>query len=596
MLGLIEKDLRLTLARKQTLIIFFIMALVMGLSMNGSFIIGYLTMLATIIAVGTISYDEFDNGFAFLMTLPFDRRTYVREKYLFSLIMAGFVLAQVLLPLLPLYAIGCLLSSCMLHSFVLENVREEYRGDLETKLHESEEMGSKYDRLTGLPNMTYFYELSEHDRHIILSKGSLPAMMYMDFGGMKFFNTKHGFAEGDKFLKSFAEILVGIFGEEYCCRIYGDHFAAVCARNEAEEKVGQLINDSKTIHSLQPLPLHVGIYTDDSGDMTASVACDKAKLACNQLRGSYDSGFKYYDRELDEDIENRQYIVENIDRALEEKWIIAHYQAIVRATNRKVCEEEALARWNDPVKGMLSPAEFIPALEDSGQIYKLDPYMLEEILDKIKRQNDLGMYSVPHSLNISRSDFDACDIVEEILRRVDEAGVDHDRITIELTESTVGKDSEFIKEQIERFKAHGFAVWMDDFGSGYSSLEMLQNFDFDVIKFDMGFLRKLDEGDNGKIILTELMQMATALGVGTVCEGVETEEQAAFLKEIGCSRLQGYLFTKPVTFEKILDRNEKGTQIGNENTKETAYYDAISRTNLYDLSSVVSEEEDALID
>ena len=124
---------------------------------------------------------------------------------------------------------------------------------------------------------------------------------------------------------------------------------------------------------------------------------------------------------------------------------------------------------------------------------------------------------VPHSINLSRSDFDACDIVEEIRRRVDAAGVAHDRITIEITESVVGRDFGFMKGQIERFQKLGFPVWMDDFGTGYSSLDVLQSIPFDLIKFDMSFMQKLDEGDSGKIILTELMKLATSLGVDTVC-------------------------------------------------------------------------------
>jgi len=200
---------------------------------------------------------------------------------------------------------------------------------------------------------------------------------------------------------------------------------------------------------------------------------------------------------------------------------------------------------------------------------------------------------VPHSINLSRSDFDACDIVEEIRRRVDAAGVAHDRITIEITESVVGSDFGFMKGQIERFQKLGFPVWMDDFGSGYSSLDVLQSIPFDLIKFDMSFMQKLDEGDSGKIILTELMKMATSLGVDTVCEGVETPEQVAFLQEIGCSKLQGYFFEKPLPMARILERYEKGFKFGYENPAESAYYESIGRVNLYDLAVIANEEENA---
>ena len=182
-------------------------------------------------------------------------------------------------------------------------------------------------------------------------------------------------------------------------------------------------------------------------------------------------------------------------------------------------------------------------------------------------------------------------MVEEIRKRVDASGISRDRLTIEITESIIGSDFEFIKTQVERFRSLGFPVWMDDFGSGYSSLDVLQSIRFDLIKFDMSFMRKFEENESGKIILTELMKMATALGVDTVCEGVETEKQVRFLQTIGCSKLQGFYYMKPIPFDEILERYKKGIQIGFENPKETEYYDAMGRINLYDLSFMASMDE-----
>ena len=185
-------------------------------------------------------------------------------------------------------------------------------------------------------------------------------------------------------------------------------------------------------------------------------------------------------------------------------------------------------------------------------------------------------------------------MVEEIRKRVDEAGVRRELITIEITESVIGASFEFINQQVERFRQLGFPVWMDDFGSGYSSLDVLQSIRFDLIKFDMSFMRKLDEGDSSKIILTDLMKMATSLGVDTVCEGVETESQVRFLQEIGCSKLQGYYFCKPIPLESIFERYSQGVQIGFENPEESAYYGTIGRINLYDLAVVDTESDTTL--
>ena len=228
---------------------------------------------------------------------------------------------------------------------------------------------------------------------------------------------------------------------------------------------------------------------------------------------------------------NTQYVIENIDRAINENWITAFYQPIVRATSRKVCDEEALARWIDPEKGMMSPADFIPVLEDSRLIYKVDLHICDVIIERLKNQFHTGLTIVPVSINLSRTDFEF--------------------LTIEITESVIGQNLDFMKSQILRFQELGFKVWMDDFGSGYSSLDLLRELQFDVIKFDMRFMRQF-ENPKSRVLLTELMRMAISLNIETVTEGVETPEQVEFLSEIGCTKMQGYYFCKPIPWEQIV--------------------------------------------
>ena len=454
---------------------------------------------------------------------------------------------------------------------------------------------TSFDYLTGLPNMTYFFELSEAGRDAIIADGGKPAMLYLDLCGLKYFNHKFGFAAGDKLLQSFAEAIVGKFGSENCSHIGQDHFAAISNLDGLEEKIKELFAEFKESNSGNTLPVRVGIYCDkETETVPVSVACDRAKLACDSLRGTFESEFCYYRHELIDGIVKKQYILSNFEKALKEEYIEVYYQAIVRAVNDKVCDEEALSRWNDPVEGLLSPADFIPILEDAKLIYKLDLYVLDHVLKKLKLQEKNGITIVPNSINLSRSDFDVCDIVEEVRRRVDEAGISRENITIEITESSISNDFDFMKSQIKRFKDLGFPVWMDDFGSGYSSLDMLQNINFDLIKFDMSFLKKLDDGDSGKIILSQLMRMAVSLGLDTVCEGVESESHVRFLKEIGCSKLQGYYYSKPVPFEKILERYKQGKHIGFENPEESDYYKVVGGINLYDLSAISGDDDNIL--
>ena len=470
--------------------------------------------------------------------------------------------------------------------------RIELTESLSNALHENSMVkASQYDNLTGLPSMSYFFELAEAGRDRVRENGGTPVLMYVDFSGMKFFNTKYGFLEGDKLLLAFAKLLADTFGNEHSCRIGADHFAVQTEKNGLEDKLQKLLMECREMNEGKNLPVHIGVYVAESEQVHASVACDRAKMACTELNGRYETAVNYYSQDLSEDAAKRQYVIENIDRAIKEKWIQMYMQPIIRAVNERVCDVEALARWIDPEIGFLSPADFIPALEDAGLIYKLDLYMLEQILDSMKEETAAGFYVVPHSINLSRSDFDACDIVEEIRRRVDEADVERSLITIEITESVIGGSFVFMKEQVERFRDLGFPVWMDDFGSGYSSLDVLQSIPFDLIKFDMSFMRKLDEGDGGKIILTELMKMATSLGVDTVCEGVETKDQVRFLREIGCSKLQGFYFSKPVPFETLKSLRESNTLIPRENPQESNYYERIGRVNLFDLSFLANMDD-----
>ena len=450
---------------------------------------------------------------------------------------------------------------------------------------------SHYDPLTGLPNMTYFFELAEAGLKKMLARGEKAAVLFLDLCGMKSFNSKSGFSEGDQLIRTFGHHLAEYFSNESCARFGQDHFAAYTEAAGIEEKLCRLFETCQHLNGGKNLPVRAGIYLTDR-EIDICKACDQAKIACDLNRNALVSCYNFFDSRMLADTENRQYITSNLNKALEEGWIKVYYQPIVRAANGKVCDEEALSRWIDPVKGFLSPADFIPVLEEAKLIYKLDLYVLDETLKKMKKQADMGMYVVPTSLNLSRADFESCDIVEEIRRRVDEAGVSRKQLTIEITESIVGSDFDFIKTQITRFQELGFQVWMDDFGSGYSSLDMLQNIHFDLIKFDMRFMQQFGSGDENRVILTELVKMCMGLGVETICEGVEKKEQVEFLQEIGCTKLQGYYYCKPIPAEEIFDRIEKKTiQIGYENPREAEYYATIGRINLYDMA-VLSDDGD----
>ncbi|MBR0308932.1 MAG: EAL domain-containing protein [Mogibacterium sp.] len=455
---------------------------------------------------------------------------------------------------------------------------------------------NNYDYLTGLPSMTYFFELAEAGRLKMLRQGLNPVMLFFDLNGMKYYNSKYGFAEGDRLLISFAKLLVEFFSNENCCRVGQDHFAAYTDYAGIRETLDELFARWEDSGNANVLPVRVGIYRDDMEEVDGSLACDRAKYACDSIRNIYGSCYTFFDEEMLTAANNRRYILDNFDRALNEGWIEVWFQPIVRTTNGCICDEEALSRWNDPVYGILSPAEFIPILEDAGVIYKLDLYVVDkviEILLDLKANPVEGINIVPQSINLSRTDFKACDMIEEITKRVDAAGLDHSLFTIEITESTVGSDFEYMKDQVERFRELGFSVWMDDFGSGYSSLELIQSVKFDVIKFDMSFMKQYDSGYGSRIILTELMKMTASLGIESLCEGVEREEQVDFLREVGCSMIQGYYYGRPQPNDAIKEKYLSGNQTTEyEDPEQSEYYETIGRINLHDLS-VIADKDDS---
>ena len=250
---------------------------------------------------------------------------------------------------------------------------------------------------------------------------------------------------------------------------------------------------------------------------------------------------------------------------------------MVRALSRTLAGYEALARWQDPVRGLISPAAFIPALEEIHAIHKLDLYMVDQICSLYGPRNNLGFPTVPISFNLSRLDFFDCDIHAEISRRVDRASVPHGNLAIEITESVFVQDMSVIAPILDQFRQDGYSLWMDDFGSGYSSLNMLKDYAFDTIKLDMEFLRRFS--DRAKVIVESVIRMAKDLNIQTLAEGVETEAQAEFLRSIGCSLLQGFLFSKPfeMTREKVV---QKDLGLIHETPEVRKYFDRAAQVDL----------------
>ena len=275
------------------------------------------------------------------------------------------------------------------------------------------------------------------------------------------------------------------------------------------------------------------------------------------------------------------YVVTHLNEAIENGWVQPYFQPVVRTFTGKLCGFEALARWNDPVYGLMPPDMFIPALEEARIVHLLDCSIIRQVCRQYRECVDSGYTTVPVSFNLSRLDFDLCDIfsvVEEAARKYD---VPHRMLNIEITETVLGTDPAYMTAMVDKFHKAGYQVWMDDFGSGYSTLNVLKDHQFDELKIDMEFLSNFN--DKSKTILASVVDMAKKLGIQTLAEGVETEEHRDYLRRIGCEKMQGYLFGKPIPYSprgfiKLYEDN------GVETPAERYYIDEVCAVNTLSLS------------
>lgn len=282
------------------------------------------------------------------------------------------------------------------------------------------------------------------------------------------------------------------------------------------------------------------------------------------------------------------FIKKNYKKAIERQDIQVFYQPVIRTFSRKLCSFEALARWIDPEFGKLYPDVFIPVLEKERVIHHLDAAILRQVCERIRKSIDGGETPIPISVNLSRLDFVLCDIFDVAERIVSEYQIPHEYIYFEITESVMADQQETLKGIIDRFRSAGFRIWMDDFGSAYSSLNVLKELSFDEIKLDMQFLRPFNL--RAKRIATAVVEMAKHIDIHTLVEGVETEEQYSYLRNIGCEKVQGYYFGRPMPYEEALARmQEKG--IGIELPQDRQYYDDIGCIDVLSAVPFMTQEE-----
>ena len=409
------------------------------------------------------------------------------------------------------------------------------------------------DSLTGLFNMSFFYNKTQKLLSSMEGRRQEISFIHFDIPNFKLYNERHGFKLGDELLCNFARIIRDEFQGGIVSRFSDDHFV-VCASGEREDIVNKVENVYKKMLLSEDVNKKVrikaGIYYLDDRRAEVGLACDHARLACNSVKGRHDVNYCIYDEMLREELRKQQYVSDHIAEAIAKEYIKIFYQPVIRVKTGEICGYEALVRWIDPKIGMLSPGDFIETLEQFHLIHLVDQFVIKRVCEDYISLIEKGEPVVPVSVNISRLDFELCDIFGILEETREKYGVPRNMIDIEITESALNDNVGYIKSECEKMKKLGYNIWLDDFGSGYSSLNTIADYDFDVLKLDLVFLRSLGHNPKTSTLMTYIIEGATEMGLAPLCEGVETEEHFEFLKKVGCVRAQGYYFGKAMPMEE----------------------------------------------
>ena len=379
---------------------------------------------------------------------------------------------------------------------------------------------------------------------------------YLDIEHFKLYNEWHGHEAGDAMLRGIADWLTSIAQKFEGAAGYlgGDDFVIVLPLGLITEKSveAQLkqppFNSEETI-GFQPT---IGVCRVGKSANAINLACDHAMIAMTSLKGAYAKRVAWYKKSMAEELENEAKTLLEAKEALKNREFVLHWQPQCNTRTSRIVGLEALVRWQHPEKGLVMPGAFIPILERNGFIASLDLYVWDEVCRHLRSWIDRGGKPIPVSVNISRADLYAIDVAEALEDLVQRYGLDHQLLELEITESAYAEDDK-MADVVNHLRKLGFTILMDDFGSGYSSLNMLKDITVDVLKIDMRFLKLTGDSRRGEGILETIVSMARLMDLKIVAEGAETKEQVDFLQNIGCDYAQGYYFYRPMNTEVLED-------------------------------------------
>lgn len=423
--------------------------------------------------------------------------------------------------------------------------------------NQDEWVSAKYDPLTGLLTMQKFKEYAGRIVNEYPNRRFL--ILYFDIDNFKCINDLYGYHEGDIILREVAQYLSESNAKmQISARESADHFITMVLlqngtnlKERVQEFALGFTEQQKRRNSHCNIRLTIGACIIDESQRDIVSAIDNANYARKQVKSNSIYRFEMFDDEMDQRVKNERLILSTKEQALREQEFLIYLQPKIELIPNKIVGAEALVRWRRPDGSMLQPGAFIPLFEENGFVLLLDFYVYQEVCKLIRGWLDEGRTVVPVSVNVSRLHLYQRNFVEEIRKLINEYQIAPKYIEFELTESILLDNTELAVSVMKELQSIGFHVSIDDFGAGYSSLNLLKDMKADVLKLDKGFFREGEMKRQEKIIVSNIINMAKQLDMRVLSEGVETKAQLEFLKEVYCDMAQGYFFAKPMPVQQF---------------------------------------------
>lgn len=419
------------------------------------------------------------------------------------------------------------------------------------------------DDLTGGYNRTGFIRMAENVLYNAKKKSDY-ALMFFDIKNFKATNELFGIGGGDNILRDFYQRIGKIWNPSVSARLDTDHF--VCLLPQSHINMDTLSQDLKLNVQLggraMKLYGYCGIYHVEDDDVSVTSMIDRAKLAEESILSDHMQPYVVFDDSMRRKYVNQMELMGEYESAIANDEFKVYYQPVVEASSGNLISAEALVRWIHPQRGMVSPADFIPALENGGHISKLDWFIANRVAELSRERHQAGEPVVPVSVNLSWMDFYDEDMMQGLVELLGSDRVRVGDIRLEITETSYAaleSDREGILDQLRKL---GSPILLDDFGSGFSSFGMLKRYNFDILKLDMTFTRQIETSPKTCTIINGIIQMVHHLGIKVIAEGAETEAQVKFLRDNGCDYIQGYYFSKPLPEEDFLAYIQKCKEEG----------------------------------